>query len=488
MKRLLWLILGVVLIILAAGPWVEGQFAWRLLTKHLQLVNQQLKSRGLDASVSLASYQDGWRQSDGHYALAVDMPADKKKPLCVGISAQINHGWQQMLQGRWFDMTLVPENTAQCDGLGRLQHVEAGKFWSGWLKDVRIGAQVAWDGASVIVLNSPAISKNAKKGPQFGAVSGRIAVAPGAQTVSYHLNWDGLQLPKAAAIRSAALNQSALAGIGAVSIDGQQRRYLKRLHTGHFQASVGSIDYFAAIHGQIAHLQSSQLQIQATTTAKQGQLDSNASLDMKALKLNGVAFGSLHLNGQFAGISAQPWDRFNDRILKLQEQASTTDPTSAEGILDQLTNQDISLAQKGLQKATLTLSNSHYRLGKQEIDLQGKVAWPKLGQLAPAQIKASPMALLPVIEAHLDGAMDTGFTALLAARSAQVLGNQSDLDKSQVKAMQANFEVRFDQALQQMIQRGYLTQASNSAPYKIQLTLHKGTLKINGHPWSPHSP
>lgn len=483
MKRFLWLLLGAVLIVLGLGPWVEGQVAWRLLTRHLQPVSEQFRSHGLDASLDLASYQDGWRDSRAHYRLRVNLPQDKQHPLCFDLSARVQHGWQQMLRGRWFELTLRPGTTSRCSGLKQIQGAEGARFWSQWLKGVTLTGHVAWNRNIVLGLQRAAIHRSAKSGPQFGALRGQVAFGAGGKTLSYHLHWDGLQLSRPSALRSAALNQSALAGIGAVSIDGHQSRYLEQLHTGHFAAEVDGIDYFTAIHGQIARLQGAQLQLQVTTQAEQGQLNSDVHLQFGGLKLNTVDFGQLLLEAHLTGIAAQPWDRFNAHILALRNHASAS-ASPPEDILQELTDPDIALAQKGLSQARLTLTEGHYRLGDARISMTGQLASPTLGQLKPAQIKASPERLLKTLRAHLDIAMDRAFTQVLAARSARVLGNQSSLKPDQVKALQSQFAQRFNAWLQSMQTRGFIEQDQQAGKWRLRLTFDGSHLKVNGNPWN----
>jgi len=351
------------------------------------------------------------------------------------------------------------------------------------LKGSKVKGRLSFAGATSIEFSSPAVHQGGDKGVRFGAVAGRFDLGRDGRKLDYHLRWDGLRLPLEQTLRSAMLRQSALGGIGKVSLKGQQRGYLRHLNTGTFAAEIDGISYVMATHGRATRIKLQDLQLKAATRARSGQLDSDASLNLSGLKLDDVDFGAFRVNATFQGMQAAPWDRFSEQVVQMRRKHPVPGTQSPAQFLSSLPAPAIREAIDGLKKASLNLTDATYQLGKQQVRLTGSVHWPALDSLSPAVIKARPGVLIQVVDAAGKARMDADFPQALARRSARVMGQQSNMQPAQLKALEASLYGRFRQFLERLAERGIVTRDKSDGGYSLKAALHKGQPTLNGNPW-----
>ncbi len=464
-------------------PYIDGQLVHRMLTDHLARANAELKSRNFPGQLSLEDYHAGWAQSRALYRLTFTGSGQAKTPACLAAPARVHHGWGQILAGHWMTLNTGLEDRADCDGLKRLQATPALDTLAQALKGLKIEARLGLAGATTIAFSSPAVQQGGKKGVHFGALSGRFAVDRDGRQVDYHLHWDGLKLPLEQTLRSAMLRQSALGGIGEVSLKGRQRRYLRHLNTGTVTAKIAGLSYVMAANGRATRIQVQGLQIGAQTHAQSGQLDSDASLEVAGVKLDDVDFGALKVNASFQGMQAAPWDRFSEQVVQMRRKHPVRGTQSPAQFLAALPAQAIRDAIDGLKDASLKLNNAAYQLGNNQVRLTGSVRWPGVESLKPAVVQAQPAILLQAVDAVGKARMDAGFPQTLAHRSAQVMGQQSNMPKTQREALEASLSQRFGQFLERLARRGVVVPDKNDSGYRLQATLRHGQPMLNGHPW-----
>ena len=486
------LIIGVLAILIAGlalvGMDVEGDVAQGLLSRHLEQVNAALASRELPAQVSLEDYRRGWVQSRARYRITFDMPGSPRKQACLTLAARVDHGWAQILTGRWLKLEGTPQDSADCHVLADLQGKSNLAVLAAALKGTHILGSVYFSGDTRIAVSSPAIGQADGKGVYFGAVSAAFRTTRDQQRLHYRLSWDGLKLPTEQALRSAMLSQKALGGVGKLSVSGTQDRYLRHLNTGQFSAHIGSLTYLVAAGGQATRFRLEGLAFEARTKARGGQLDSRMSLDLSSLKLNGVDLGRLHMVGRFDGLDAKPWDRFSDAVVAMRRQTKPGGAETPAAFLARLPRSAVEDGIAGMKDAQFRLDQAEYRLGKHRISLAGQLSWPALETLRPALLKANPAVFLKVIRASLSGNMDAGFPRTLAHRSAAVMGNQSNLTADQVKALQVSLELRADKFVSQLVERGILNPKKGSGGYGLTATYRAGSATLNGRPWPAPKP
>lgn len=470
--------------IAVAVPYFIAPKAETAYENALAELNHYMDKMGFPVVVERVGYKKGFLGSEAvsriQLARFLDDSSDPQD--CLDIVTEVNHGYGELLQGRWADTTTtIKPLSEQADcSLGMLYQEEqdfADFYQQAFGADgpAIINAHFKFNGATSIdyITDSFHIDHQTEADSVKGHVTemrGILDLNEARDHVAIAIDWPGFSL----LLQSDADNVQV--DLTHYSLTGDQQQIYPYLWVGNGKQQVDGLTVQDKGPGGTAfHLGSFMLTSESAIKENKLHYTTNMSLDEATLDHHQL--GSLLLELHFSDIDAEALNSlqstFNDWLLSFQ-----TEDLNAVKPLDQSAlAEDI---KKIAATSKIEITKLDYHINDHRAHIDGNANLINVDTIPADQMGLSPLSYLGHLQLALNAELDEPWVNSLTTIASQVYAKQAGMDAEVAQSIKDQMIMQFQQIAGQLSAMKYVSYDADKGLYTSQFSLADGKALLNG--------